>query len=124
MSFLLAALGAAAAATVVLGAMMLVQRRGAGSGPTIAGLAEMPGGVPVVGNLLQLGTEHARVARRWGRHLGPVFQARLGAKVSRLAALRRRMKGTDEVGGEHTRGSSLSTRTRPPGTSGSATSRH
>ncbi|KAL6860442.1 hypothetical protein ACO1O0_004470 [Amphichorda felina] len=45
--------------------------------PKIKGLAEIPG-VPVLGNLWQLGTDHARVAQRWAAQYGPVFQTRLG----------------------------------------------
>ena len=49
--------------------------------PKIKGLAEIPG-VPVFGNLFQLGTDHARVAQRWAAKYGPVFQTRLGNRVS------------------------------------------
>ncbi|KAF7563872.1 hypothetical protein G7046_g252 [Stylonectria norvegica] len=45
--------------------------------PKIKGLPEIPG-VPLFGNLLQLGTDHARVAQRWAAKYGPVFQTRLG----------------------------------------------
>lgn len=48
--------------------------------PKIAGIPEIPG-VPVFGNLLQLGEEHAKVAAGWAKKYGPVFQARLGNKV-------------------------------------------
>lgn len=48
--------------------------------PKIKGLAEIPG-VPVFGNLLQLGTDHARVAQKWAAKYGPVFQTRLGNRV-------------------------------------------
>ncbi|KAL3956979.1 hypothetical protein ACCO45_009825 [Purpureocillium lilacinum] len=48
--------------------------------PRIKGLPEIPG-VPVFGNLLQLGVDHARVAQKWARKYGPVFQTRLGTKV-------------------------------------------
>lgn len=51
--------------------------------PKIKGLPEIPG-VPLFGNLIQLGTEHAKVAREWSKKYGPVFQVRLGNKVSRL----------------------------------------
>ncbi len=49
--------------------------------PKIKDLPEIPG-VPVFGNLIQLGTDHARVAARWAKKYGPVFQTRLGNKVS------------------------------------------
>ena len=48
--------------------------------PKIKNLPEIPG-VPVFGNLLQLGSEHARVAASWVKKYGPVFQARLGNRV-------------------------------------------
>lgn len=49
--------------------------------PKIKNLPEIPG-VPLFGNLLQLGTEHARVAKKWAEQYGPVFQTRLGNRVS------------------------------------------
>lgn len=51
--------------------------------PKIKGLPEIPG-VPLFGNLLQLGTSHALVAQKWAKQYGPVFQTRLGNKVSTL----------------------------------------
>ena len=46
--------------------------------PKIKGLPEIPG-IPLFGNLLQLGQDHARVAGRWAKERGwPVFQTRLG----------------------------------------------
>lgn len=48
--------------------------------PRIKGLPEIPG-IPLLGNLLQLGVDHARVAQRWARTYGPVFQTRLGNRV-------------------------------------------
>ncbi|CEJ90633.1 Putative Cytochrome P450 phenylacetate 2-hydroxylase [[Torrubiella] hemipterigena] len=47
--------------------------------PKIKNLPEIPG-IPIFGNLIQLGTDHARVARRWAAKYGPVFQTRLGNK--------------------------------------------
>ncbi|PHH81636.1 hypothetical protein CDD83_3530 [Cordyceps sp. RAO-2017] len=47
--------------------------------PKIKRLPEIPG-MPVLGNLVQLGTDHARVAQRWARKYGPVFQTRLGSR--------------------------------------------
>lgn len=49
--------------------------------PKIKNLPEIPG-VPIFGNLIQLGTDHARVAKKWAAKYGPVFQTRLGNKVS------------------------------------------
>lgn len=46
----------------------------------IKGIPEIPG-VPIFGNLLQLGVDHARVAQKWAAQYGPVFQTRLGTKV-------------------------------------------
>jgi len=51
--------------------------------PKIKNLPEIPG-VPLFGNLLQLGTDHATVAQKWAKQYGPVFQTRLGNKVSTL----------------------------------------
>lgn len=48
--------------------------------PKIKGLPEIPG-VPIFGNLLQLGDRHATVAARWAKKYGPVFQVRMGNKV-------------------------------------------
>ena len=45
--------------------------------PKIKGLPEIPG-YPVFGSLLELGSDHAKVAQRWAKKYGPVFQARLG----------------------------------------------
>ncbi|TFB01791.1 Phenylacetate 2-hydroxylase [Trichoderma ghanense] len=45
--------------------------------PKVKGIPEIPG-VPLFGNLLQLGADHARVAKSWAAKYGPVFQARLG----------------------------------------------
>ncbi|EAL86133.1 hypothetical protein KXW98_009364 [Aspergillus fumigatus] len=47
--------------------------------PKIKGLPEIPG-VPIFGNLLQLGDRHATVAARWAKKYGPVFQVRMGNK--------------------------------------------
>jgi phenylacetate 2-hydroxylase len=48
--------------------------------PKIKGIPEIPG-VPIFGNLLQLGEHHAKVAGSWVKKYGPVFQVRLGDKV-------------------------------------------
>lgn len=48
--------------------------------PKIKNLPEVPG-VPLFGNLLQLGDEHAKKAAVWAKKLGPVFQVRLGNRV-------------------------------------------
>ena len=46
----------------------------------IKGIPEIPG-VPIFGNLLQLGDEHAKKATSWIKQYGPVFQVRMGNKV-------------------------------------------
>lgn len=48
--------------------------------PKVKGIPEIPG-IPLFGNLLQLGVDHARVAKKWASKYGPVFQARLGNRV-------------------------------------------
>lgn len=48
--------------------------------PKIKGLPEIPG-IPLFGNLLQLGDQHAKVAGKWAEKYGAVFQTRLGNKV-------------------------------------------
>lgn len=45
--------------------------------PKVKNLPEIPG-IPLLGNLLQLGAHHAKVAGSWVRKYGPVFQVRLG----------------------------------------------
>ncbi|KAI5295955.1 hypothetical protein KEM52_006303 [Ascosphaera acerosa] len=45
--------------------------------PKIKGLPEVPG-VPLFGNLLQLGDEHAKNAAKLAEKYGPVYQTRLG----------------------------------------------
>ncbi|KAF2761747.1 putative phenylacetate 2-hydroxylase [Pseudovirgaria hyperparasitica] len=47
--------------------------------PKIKGIPEIPG-VPLFGNLLQMGTAHPKVAQSWVEKFGPVFQVRLGNK--------------------------------------------
>lgn len=48
--------------------------------PKIKNLPEIPG-IPIFGNLIQLGDEHAKKAREWVKKYGDVFQVRLGNKV-------------------------------------------
>ncbi|KAI9738593.1 MAG: hypothetical protein M1834_008097 [Cirrosporium novae-zelandiae] len=45
--------------------------------PKIKNIPEIPG-VPIFGNLLQLGSYHAKKAAQWAKTYGPVFQVRLG----------------------------------------------
>ncbi|KAK7403524.1 hypothetical protein QQX98_010702 [Neonectria punicea] len=66
---------------------LLVKFLNATNTPKIKGLPEIPG-VPIFGNLLQLGTDHARVAQKWAAKYGPVFQTRLGNRSS-LTVLKR-----------------------------------
>ena len=55
--------------------------------PKIKGIPEIPG-VPIFGNLLQLGNKHATVAGKWAKQYGPVFQVRMGNKVLSNAVVR------------------------------------
>jgi phenylacetate 2-hydroxylase len=48
--------------------------------PKIKNLAEVPG-VPLFGNLLQLGSSHADACRKLATKYGPIFQVRLGNRV-------------------------------------------
>ena len=48
--------------------------------PKIKGIPEIPG-VPIFGNLLQLGNKHATVTGKWAKQYGPVFQVRMGNMV-------------------------------------------
>lgn len=52
----------------------------------IKNLPEIPG-VPLFGNLLQFGNSHARVARKFAEKYGPVFQVRLGNRVSEATSI-------------------------------------
>lgn len=49
--------------------------------PKIKNLPELPG-YPVIGSLFLLGKTHARSAARLVKQFGPVFQVRLGNRVS------------------------------------------
>ena len=53
--------------------------------PHIKGLPEIPG-LPLVGSLPELGDHHAKVARGWAKKYGPVFQVRMGNRVSTNAS--------------------------------------
>lgn len=76
---------------VVAAVYALIRFLSATDVPKIKGLPEIPG-VPVFGNLLQLGIDHARVTQRWARKYGPVFQTRLGTKVRFFLKAQRRLK--------------------------------
>ena len=57
--------------------------------PKIKDLPEIPG-VPIFGNLLQLGSHHAKVTQKWAKQYGPVFQVRMGNRVrARTSSIRR-----------------------------------
>lgn len=49
--------------------------------PRIKSLPEVPG-LPLFGSLLELGNNHAKVAQGWAKKYGPVFQVRMGNRVS------------------------------------------
>lgn len=52
--------------------------------PKIKNLPEIPG-YPLFGSLLQFGARHAKVAGELAKKYGPVFQVRLGNRVSVLS---------------------------------------
>jgi phenylacetate 2-hydroxylase len=66
---------------VLIGLYLLYRFSNSTDTPKIKGIPEIPG-VPIFGNLIQLGTDHARVAQKWAAKYGPVFQTRLGTNVS------------------------------------------
>jgi phenylacetate 2-hydroxylase len=55
--------------------------------PKIKGVVELPG-VPVFGNVLQLGSSHANACRKLAARFGPIFQLRLGNRVQNCVCLR------------------------------------
>ncbi|CAK7210596.1 hypothetical protein SBRCBS47491_000826 [Sporothrix bragantina] len=67
----------AGVALVAAAIFFLIKYFNATDTPKIKGIPEIPG-VPIFGNLLELGTDHARVAQKWAAKYGPVFQTRLG----------------------------------------------
>ncbi|KAI1023934.1 hypothetical protein LB504_005346 [Fusarium proliferatum] len=64
---------------ILIGLYVLYKLANSTDQPKIKGIPEIPG-VPLFGNLIQLGTDHARVAQKWAKKYGPVFQTRLGTK--------------------------------------------
>lgn len=54
--------------------------------PKIKDLVEVPG-VPLFGNLLNLGSSHAQACRRLAARYGPIFQVRLGNRVRQVIYL-------------------------------------
>ncbi|EMT71261.1 Cytochrome P450 76A2 [Fusarium odoratissimum] len=64
---------------IIIGLYVLYKLANSTDQPKIKGIPEIPG-VPLFGNLIQLGTDHARVAQKWAKKYGPVFQTRLGTK--------------------------------------------
>lgn len=53
--------------------------------PKIRNLPEIPG-IPIFGNLIQLGDSHAERAAGWVKKYGGVFQVRLGNRVSTVSS--------------------------------------
>ena len=49
--------------------------------PKIKNIPEVPG-VPIFGSLIALGESHTQKAAEWAREYGPVFQTKLGNRVS------------------------------------------
>lgn len=68
-------------AVAVLVIFFAIRYLNASDVPKIKNLPEIPG-VPLFGNLLQLGSNHSLVAMKWAKQYGPVFQTRLGNRVS------------------------------------------
>lgn len=66
--------------TLIAGLFFIFRLLDRTSTSKIKRLPEIPG-VPIFGNLLQLGNEHARRAGEWVKEYGPVFQVRLGNRV-------------------------------------------
>lgn len=75
-------IGIAIAAVVFFFAVRYLNRTDT---PKVKNLPEIPG-VPLFGNLLQFGSNHARVAGNLAKRYGPVFQVRLGNRVCMAAA--------------------------------------
>jgi len=69
MSFVIAALGLLVAIFTLWQFLFKEEQ------PKIKGIPEIPGW-PFVGNLLQLGNDHAAVCMKWAQKYGPVFQVR------------------------------------------------
>jgi len=69
MSYAIAGLGLLLACFVI-GQLLFKEEQ-----PRIKGIPEIPGW-PIVGNLLQLGSDHAAVCKKWADQYGPVFQVR------------------------------------------------
>jgi phenylacetate 2-hydroxylase len=69
------------ASAILLACIALVQLLFRSEQPRIPNLPEIPGW-PVVGNLLQLGTDHAAVCMQWAKKYGPVFQVRYATNSS------------------------------------------
>lgn len=68
------------AVVIISGIYLLIRWLNHTDVPKIKGLPEIPG-VPLFGNLLQLGNKHATVTGKWAKKFGPVFQVRMGNKV-------------------------------------------
>lgn len=75
------------AIAVVVAIFLVVKVLSRTDTPKIKGLPEVPG-IPIFGNLLQFGSEHAKVAEQLSKRWGPVFQVRFGNKVGGFDAHR------------------------------------
>lgn len=53
--------------------------------PKVKNLPEIPG-LPLFGSLLKFGSDHATAAYNYSKTYGPVFQVRLGNRVSSFAS--------------------------------------
>jgi phenylacetate 2-hydroxylase len=68
-----------AGAFVVLGYLLYKLLYGTET-PHIKGIPEVPG-LPLIGNLIQFGSRHPKVAQELAQKYGPVYQVRFGTKV-------------------------------------------
>jgi hypothetical protein len=63
------------ASAILVAAFVLTQLLFKTEQAMVQGIPEIPGW-PIVGNLLQLGSDHAAVCMKWAEKYGPVFQVR------------------------------------------------
>ena len=63
------------ASAILVAAFVLTQLLFKTEQARVQGIPEIPGW-PIVGNLLQLGSDHAAVCMKWAEKYGPVFQVR------------------------------------------------
>ena len=64
-----------------IGIYLLIRYLSSTDVPRIKGLPEIPG-VPIFGNLFQLGSYHHVAAQKLAKKYGPVFQVRMGNSIA------------------------------------------